>query len=114
MFHPTNETLLNGYKQYFCGTVQQQCTGENQQYDSFESCLEFVSGLNYGGFYWYDQGGISCRVLHLALQQMSPYAAATHCPHSGPTGGGKCIYHGADYYYSDKVLNFHTCRDTNF
>jgi len=33
---------------------------------------------------------VVCRSLHIILAQVRPWY---HCPHAGPSGGGKCIFH---------------------
>jgi len=111
---PTDPVALARHRATLCNVVQAQCTGVNQQYDSVEACLEYVSHLPYGGFYSNDQNTTSCRVLHLSLQRISPLSAERHCPHSGPDGGEKCVPHGADFYLSDDVVQYSACRDPNF
>jgi hypothetical protein len=70
--------------------IQDACTGANQQYASVAECESFLSSLapedpnnplfGYGN-------SIGCRDWHLGLARVDPQ---THCPHVGPTGGGRC------------------------
>lgn len=97
-----------------CETVMAQCTGANQQYANYTSCMDFMSTKVYGGFYRHGEDTVGCRLLHAQLQAISPEAAHHHCPHSGPSGGGKCTHKDGAYYGSSYVQNYNTCRDPNF
>ncbi|KAL6077696.1 hypothetical protein QOT17_002168 [Balamuthia mandrillaris] len=111
---PTDPEQLARHRQSLCGALQLQCTGANAQFESFESCMEFMSALPYGGFYHNDRNTTSCRTLHLALQRISPLSAERHCPHSGPSGGGKCISKTGPYYYTEEQTRYDQCKDPNF
>ncbi|MCJ1269838.1 hypothetical protein MMC22_009731 [Lobaria immixta] len=88
--------------QQICGTMQQLCTGPNAQYSSFEDCTTVLSQKPYGDYdnLWADN--VHCRSIHLLLARIRP---SIHCPHLGPTGGGKCVdvsYNSA--YFDDQEL----------
>lgn len=97
-----------------CTTTMAQCTGTNQQYTSYESCMSFMATRPYGGFYRTGEDTVICRLLHTSLQRISPSAAAKHCPHSGPTGGGKCIPKDGSFYYSPVNTEYDACKDPRF
>ncbi|KAJ3752277.1 hypothetical protein EV360DRAFT_55502 [Lentinula raphanica] len=70
-----------------CAVSSLYCTGENQQYESQDACLDFMSALPFGESW---QGGMNtgwCRYIHKNLVQYRP---DVHCPHIGPTGGDMC------------------------
>ncbi|KAK4140465.1 uncharacterized protein C8A04DRAFT_32049 [Dichotomopilus funicola] len=85
-----------------CGATQLRCQGNNTQWNSTEECVATLSQKDYGSYdeAWGDN--IVCRSIHVVLTQVRP---DDHCPHVGPTGGGKCV--NIDYptnYFSDKQL----------
>jgi hypothetical protein len=49
----TNSTyILQQYMaQKVCNTAVTHCTGDNQQYDDYDSCMDFVTGVPIGQFY---------------------------------------------------------------
>ncbi|KAJ3999701.1 hypothetical protein F5050DRAFT_879378 [Lentinula boryana] len=71
-----------------CAVSTQYCTGDNQQYESHDSCMSFMTALSFGESW---QGGMNtgwCRYIH---KNMVKYRPEVHCPHIGPTGGDMCI-----------------------
>ncbi|KAF4636875.1 hypothetical protein G7Y89_g1198 [Cudoniella acicularis] len=85
-----------------CGQVQQRCTGANQQYNSTADCIVALGQKNFGVYdeVWGDN--VVCRSIHSILAGQDP---TLHCPHCGPTGGGKCV--DVDYndvYFDDEAL----------
>jgi len=85
-----------------CTLTQLRCHGENRQWDSIEQCIADLSQKPYGNYdeAWGDN--IACRSIHLVLTQVRP---DVHCPHVGPTGGGKCVNAPyAERYFSDESL----------
>ncbi|KAJ3750376.1 hypothetical protein DFH05DRAFT_1387170 [Lentinula detonsa] len=71
-----------------CAVSTQYCTGDNQQYESHDSCMSFMTSLSFGESW---QGGMNtgwCRYIH---KNMVKYRPEVHCPHIGPTGGDMCI-----------------------
>ncbi|KAL9607707.1 MAG: hypothetical protein Q9167_007399 [Letrouitia subvulpina] len=90
--------------QTLCGTTQQLCTGANTQYNSTEDCVRTLSQRRFGDLdnIWDDN--VTCRRIHILLARIRP---EIHCPHVGPTGGGKCVpvsYN--DVYFKDDVELF--------
>jgi len=73
-----------------CTGVQQLCVGPNQQYSNFTACVEFMSGIDFGSWSNVWSNTVVCRTVHSILAGVSP---DVHCPHVGPTGGMKCVYH---------------------
>ncbi|KAK1750370.1 hypothetical protein QBC47DRAFT_455288 [Echria macrotheca] len=88
--------------QQICAVTQMRCTGGNTQWTSIEQCVMMLSQKPYGNYdaAWGDN--IVCRSIHLVLTQVRP---DVHCPHVGPTGGGKCVDvpYPSDYF-SDQTL----------
>ncbi|KAK0187763.1 hypothetical protein F5146DRAFT_1104650 [Armillaria mellea] len=73
-----------------CTEAQTYCVGENQQYESYDQCVQFLTKrCHLTGF---------CRYVH---KNMVKYRPDVHCPHVGPTGGDYCIPRN----YTDIVLN---------
>ncbi|KAJ3879940.1 hypothetical protein F5051DRAFT_324939 [Lentinula edodes] len=71
-----------------CAVSSQYCTGGNQQYESHDACMSFMTALSFGESW---QGGMNtgwCRYIH---KNMVKYRPEVHCPHIGPTGGDMCI-----------------------
>lgn len=88
--------------QEICGGTQQICRGRNAQWTSVEQCITTLSQKPYGSYdeAWGDN--IVCRSIHLVLSQVRP---DVHCPHVGPTGGGKCVdVQYPDNYFADETL----------
>ncbi|AEO67925.1 uncharacterized protein THITE_2117103 [Thermothielavioides terrestris NRRL 8126] len=85
-----------------CGGTQARCTGANTQWNSTAECVAALSAKPYGTYdeAWGDN--IVCRSIHLVLTQVRP---DVHCPHVGPTGGGKCVDIAyPENYFSDEEL----------
>lgn len=98
----SNMTIQEGAAQKLCPVIQQRCTGKDQQYSSVEDCGKQLAEKPFGNFdeAWGDN--IACRTIHLILTMVRP---DIHCPHVGPTGGGKCV--NIDYsvdYFDDANL----------
>ena len=55
-----------------CNTTQQLCTGSNTQYNSTESCIQFLSQKSFGSWneVWGDN--VVCRTLHVHLTRLRP------------------------------------------
>ncbi|KAK4163294.1 hypothetical protein QBC43DRAFT_66533 [Cladorrhinum sp. PSN259] len=88
--------------QEICAATQMRCTGGNTQWNSIGECVAVLSKKKYGSYdeAWGDN--IVCRTIHLVLTQVRP---DVHCPHVGPTGGGKCVdVPYPENYFSDEVL----------
>ncbi|KAK0221540.1 hypothetical protein IW262DRAFT_912188 [Armillaria fumosa] len=82
-----------------CTEAQTNCLGENQQYESYEQCVQFLTKEVPFGESW--SGGENtgfCRYIH---KNMVKYRPEVHCPHVGPSGGDYCIPRN----YTDIVLN---------
>ncbi|KAI9748684.1 MAG: hypothetical protein M1815_003041 [Lichina confinis] len=71
-----------------CGLTQTRCTGNNTQYASLEDCVQTLSQKRLGDYNEVFGDTVTCRTIHLVLVQIRP---EIHCPHVGPTGGGKCV-----------------------
>ncbi|KAF3931350.1 hypothetical protein ABW19_dt0210360 [Dactylella cylindrospora] len=112
-----------------CEGVTQACTGPNVQYPALLNlpigslisslgldkgvvkqlglntlnpaslnCFKQLIAKDFGTFdkLWADS--VTCRIVHLILAVVDP---EEHCPHVGPTGGGKCV----DWSYTDRLFN---------
>ncbi|KAJ7053227.1 hypothetical protein C8F01DRAFT_1375384 [Mycena amicta] len=78
------------------------CVGENQVYASPDECVSILSERDFGD--WDEAWGdnVVCRLIHARLALIRP---EVHCPHVGPTGGGKCV--DVDYndvYFNDELV----------
>ncbi len=125
----TNVSFTNPYAQQgaieqLCVETQLRCTGANQQWDSTPQCIGNLTAKPFGDYdeAWGDN--IVCRSIHIVLTQVRPDVCASrpacscprvvrvanntkqvHCPHVGPTGGGKCVNTPyPDDYFSDQTL----------
>ncbi|EEB92225.1 hypothetical protein MPER_09297 [Moniliophthora perniciosa FA553] len=75
------------------------CTGQYQQYDSFEECYNFMTNEVPFGQPWEAGGNTAwCRYIHKNMLKFRP---DIHCPHVGPSGGDMCI----DRDYREVVYN---------
>jgi hypothetical protein len=97
--------------QEICGLQAQTCVGPNTVYDGVDDCMRTLAAKPFGRSdeTWGDN--VVCRIVHVLLTKIRPEAGFTfehpeffrsdfrqvHCPHVGPTGGGKCI----DVEYND-------------
>jgi len=91
----SNETL---YKEEICEVAQLYCLGNNTQYNSTESCLEFLSSIPFGSFNDAMSDSVVCRIVHTILV---PFRPDIHCPHVGPTGGQMCVNFTYQSWYSE-------------
>jgi len=98
-----HQAIANGV----CGIEASVCLGGADQYPSFEECMGFMLSREFGTWEQSDVDTVMCRYLHSQLAIVSP---ARHCPHLGPTGGGKCIPRTDESYFG---LNLDDCRDKN-
>ncbi|KAJ6570578.1 hypothetical protein DFH09DRAFT_1153830, partial [Mycena vulgaris] len=105
--------LSRGYDQYtlagmnttiqgICALQATTCVGNNTVYNGVSDCVQTLSAKQYGreDEAWGDN--VVCRGIHVLLTKIRP---EVHCPHVGPTGGGKCIdvaYN--DVYFNDEFL----------
>ncbi|KAJ7190395.1 hypothetical protein GGX14DRAFT_605759 [Mycena pura] len=94
--------MENTTLQAVCAGQAQRCVGPNQVYADADACVATLSARPFGRMdeAWGDN--VCCRFIHLILAAIRP---EVHCPHVGPTGGGKCIdipYNQA--YFDDKQL----------
>jgi hypothetical protein len=56
-----------------------------------------MNSIDFGTTDRYWANSVQCRSIHLSLAAIRP---AYHCPHVGPSGGGKCI----DKKYNDLYI----------
>ncbi|KAK0212306.1 hypothetical protein DFS33DRAFT_1376811 [Desarmillaria ectypa] len=70
-----------------CSTAMEYCTGDNQVYDSNESCIQFLANEVPFEEAW--QGGQNTTIyIHKNIIKLRP---EVHCPHISPSGGDVCI-----------------------
>ena len=87
---------------FLCPTIQSQCQGANQQFDTVDTCIATLSQKPTGRYdeAWGDN--LVCRTIHLVLTGARP---AVHCMHVGPDGGGKCVDGAyAERFFADEEL----------
>ncbi|KAL8675480.1 MAG: hypothetical protein Q9168_000181 [Polycauliona sp. 1 TL-2023] len=94
-----------------CTTAHSLCTGNNTQYATFDDCVEILTAKPFGDGdnIWADS--VICRQIHLLLTRIRP---DVHCPHVGPTGGGKCVDVAFDDGYLDDEALFGKPPGQNF
>lgn len=64
---------VQGYSiQQLCAATQERCTGVNQQWNSFDECVDTLSQRNYGSYdaAWGDN--VVCRNIHIFLTAIRP------------------------------------------
>ncbi|KAJ7759970.1 hypothetical protein B0H16DRAFT_1674415 [Mycena metata] len=99
---PYTPTAMNNTIQQICALQAQTCVGNNTVYDGIPNCVQILAAKTFGRSdeTWGDN--VVCRMIHVLLTKFRP---EVHCPHVGPTGGGKCIdvaYN--DVYFNDQFL----------
>jgi len=107
---PESVIARNATMNSLCNGIMGACPAGTalEQFPSFAACSAFMQTIPYGGWGQADQNTQQCRLIHLQLARAN---AVTHCPHTGPTGGGKCIFHPETSYHGE---NFDNCRDLNW
>lgn len=88
--------------QGLCGVIQTRCVGNNTQYQTVEECIDVLSQKPFGIYdrTWGDN--VVCRAIHSIFTLSRP---SIHCPHVGPTGGGKCSEESYNTrYFNDEEL----------
>ncbi|KAJ7476686.1 hypothetical protein FB451DRAFT_1087339 [Mycena latifolia] len=101
-FDTSSPAGMNTTIQAVCGQQAQTCIGDNMVYSSADDCFQTLASKPFGRLdeAWGDN--VVCRSIHVLLTKIRP---EVHCPHVGPTGGGKCIdvaYN--DVYFNDQFL----------
>ncbi|KAE8449581.1 hypothetical protein EG329_007911 [Mollisiaceae sp. DMI_Dod_QoI] len=99
----TNPAIQAAEIQQLCPAIQQRCVGKNQQYPDIPTCINTLSAKPFGNFDEVWGNNVVCRSVHVILALVNP---DTHCPHVGPTGGGKCVDEGYNEGYFDDVELF--------
>lgn len=85
--------------QTICKTHEENCHGEDQQYDNMEQCLDFLlNKTRFGHPFELGKDTLLCREVH---ELMVKYRPGEHCPHIGPSGGEYCV---DDKSYQQVVL----------
>jgi len=87
-----------------CEAQAKYCVGANAQWSDQASCRAFLAGVPLGPFPWrLGANSLRCRQFHSRFIPVDP---DVHCPHVGPTGGGKCVDDPAPYAYEtvDKYI----------
>ncbi|KAJ6579197.1 hypothetical protein DFH09DRAFT_1246204 [Mycena vulgaris] len=101
-FDPYSPAAMNSTIDGVCGLQAKTCVGNNTVYNGVADCVQTLTAKNFGRLdeAWGDN--VACRSIHALLTKLRP---EVHCPHVGPTGGGKCIdvaYN--DVYFNDQFL----------
>ncbi|ODN84561.1 hypothetical protein L202_00488 [Cryptococcus amylolentus CBS 6039] len=96
----TSLVLREYLSRKICNTAVTYCTGDDQQYDDYDSCMDFLNTKKTGEWYRMGEDNLVCRHLHVPMLSLRP---TTHCPHIGPSGGDMCI----DRDYEQVVLASH-------
>jgi len=69
-------------------------------YSSFADCVQFMKSIDYGSWDLVASNSVTCRLFHSILTVTDP---VLHCPHTGRTGGGKCIDYPYESYYQGNL-----------
>ncbi|EME40182.1 hypothetical protein DOTSEDRAFT_56437 [Dothistroma septosporum NZE10] len=107
----TNQQVQDAVAGGLCPTVQQRCQGKDQQFKDVQDCTAQLGAKSFGNFdeAWGDN--LACRTIHIILTMVRP---DVHCPHVGPTGGGKCIDIDYSIDYFDDANLFKEPEGTTF
>ncbi|QDS71543.1 hypothetical protein FKW77_005418 [Venturia effusa] len=83
-----------------CGAHDLLCKDGFAQWFSKDECIAELKKKPFGTFdaVWGDN--VVCRLVHVMLASIRP---GHHCPHVGPTGGGKCVDVDPNVVYNDDV-----------
>lgn len=74
-----------------CTVSEEYCTGDNQQYSSYDSCTQFVlHNVTFGQIWQADQNTGICRYFQKNVVVFRP---DEYCANIGPSGGSTCIDH---------------------
>ncbi|KAF2770218.1 hypothetical protein EJ03DRAFT_76916 [Teratosphaeria nubilosa] len=85
----TLNVMTQALAQSVCTAHDRYCDGTNQQYESRDVCMKFLTQeIRFGKVYEQGRNTLLCRVLH---QYMVAYRPQVHCPHLGPSGGDMCV-----------------------
>jgi hypothetical protein len=72
----------------YCSTIMANCTGENEQFKTVDTCLGTCAGWEVGTADSRMEATVGCHLYHAGAAAGD--AAAMHCPHAGPAGAGQC------------------------
>ncbi|KAJ7169211.1 hypothetical protein C8R43DRAFT_876433 [Mycena crocata] len=102
-FDFSSTAATNATIQHVCGLQNETCIGNTTVYDSVDDCVQTLTAKRFGRLdeTWGDN--VVCRSIHALLTKFRP---EIHCPHVGPTGGGKCIDVDYNAAYLDDELVF--------
>jgi hypothetical protein len=80
----------------YCTISMGVCTGANAQYNgtsAMSDCMAACANFRVSGDYVNVTAGntAQCRTYHASVASTNAAEAATHCPHTGPSGGGVCV-----------------------
>jgi hypothetical protein len=67
-------------------------------YANMNDCVTFLQSIPFGSWNRANSNTVTCRLLHSILTIFRPQV---HCPHSGKTGGGKCVDVPYTSYYNE-------------
>ena len=71
----------------YCATIMQNCTGQNQEYTTLETCVAMCQHLEPGLVGDTTNDSLECRNYHAGAAAGDPNF---HCRHAGPLGAGHC------------------------
>jgi len=82
-----------------CAAHAAYCTGPNAQWPSIAACTASLRATPVRPPAWRLAGNnLYCRLFHARFISVDP---GTHCPHVGPSGGGKCTDDPLSYAYAN-------------
>jgi len=80
------------------GTCQNPALDPDGHYTDITDCITYFMSIPYGTWDDAEANSVVCRQLHTILTSFDP---VTHCPHTGKTGGGKCVDWPYERYATD-------------
>jgi len=80
------------------GTCTNPVLDPTGHYANVTDCITFMTEINYGTWDDAQANSFVCRQLHTLLTYFDP---VTHCPHTGKTGGGKCVDWDYPEYFAE-------------
>jgi hypothetical protein len=73
--------------EYYCATINANCTGDNIQYSGGATCMASCLAYNPGALDEMTGNTLGCRIYHAEAAAGTP---GLHCRHAGPGGDGQC------------------------
>ncbi|KAK0440168.1 hypothetical protein EV421DRAFT_2084099 [Armillaria borealis] len=99
-----------------CTVSEKYCTGDNQQYSSYDSCTQFIlHNVSFGQIWQADQNTGMCRYIQKNVVMFRPNE---YCANIGPSGGSTCIDHDyvnvtTDFPFASSLVTVNSSHSGN-